>query len=70
MSLDDDRLRDLQHVRSWFQEWREGIQKQSLTSQIKNNCLISFQCMDEIELCIIRFTELDSGLLSRIDMEV
>ena len=29
MSLDDDRLKDLQHVLSWFQVWRESIQKQS-----------------------------------------
>lgn len=29
MSLEDDRLRDLQHVLSWFQVWRAGIQKHS-----------------------------------------
>lgn len=66
MSLDDDRLRDLQHVLAWFQEWRKGIQKESSP----NSCLMSYQCMDDIETCIIGFHKLCSGLLGRIDLEI
>lgn len=58
MSLDDERLRDLQHVLAWFQEWREGIQKESSP----NRCLMSYQCMDDIESRIIGFLELCSVL--------
>lgn len=66
MSLDDERLRDLQHVLAWFQEWREGIQKESSP----NSCLMSYQCMDDIESCIIGFLELCSVLLGRIDLDI
>lgn len=68
MSLDDDRLRDLQHVLAWFQEWREGIQKESSP----NSCLMSYQCMDDIhvESCIIGFLKLCFVLLGRIDLDI
>lgn len=66
MSLDDERLRDLQHVLAWFQEWREGIQKESSP----NSCLMSYQCMGDIESCIIGFLELCSVLLGRIDLDI
>lgn len=66
MSLDDERLRDLQHVLAWFQEWREGIKKESSPKR----CLMSYQCMDGIESCIIGFLELCSVLLGRIDLDI
>ena len=39
-------------------------------SPTKNSCLMSYQCMDDIESCLIGFTELCSGLFSRVDMDV
>ena len=29
-----------------------------------------YQCMDDIESCLIGFTEICSGLLSRVDMDI
>ena len=36
-----------------------------LTTTDQNYCLMSYQCMDDIESCLIGFTELCPVLLSR-----
>ena len=36
----------------------------------KNSRLIPYQCLDDIASCLIGFTELCSGLFSRVDMDV
>jgi hypothetical protein len=55
-TIDDPRLRELQEVLSWFQEWRKAM---------TNKNLMSFQCHDDIEFCIIGFIQLCSSALKR-----
>lgn len=63
-NLNDNRLKQLQEILSWFGEWKSGIQAKSLLKKEKTSCLMSTQCMEDLESCIIGFIELCSKLLT------
>ena len=52
-NLNYNRLKQLQEILSWFGEWKSGIQAKSLSNKEKASCLMSTQCMEDLESCII-----------------
>ena len=62
-NLNDSRLTQTQEVLSWFGEWKTGIQDRSVSNKEKASCLMSAQCMEDIDSCLIGFLDLCSKLL-------
>lgn len=57
-NVDDDRLKQLQEVQSWFVEWKNGIKSSSMSNKEKDSCLMSYQCLEDLSSCIMGFIEL------------
>ena len=54
-SCDDPRLHELLEIAKWFDNWKNS---DSLPSKNKGKLIMSLQCHEDIQSCIIGFTEL------------
>jgi len=67
----DDRLKTLQCVLSWFVEWQTAIvDRKELNKSEKSKMLMSGQCFEDLQSCIIGFEELCQKLLTKPDYNV
>ena len=60
-SLDDERLTELQEVLSFFKEWRNSMSSKDL---------MSYQCLDDIEYCILGFIQLCTSCIEQDDVNI
>lgn len=61
---DDDRLKELASINSWFSEWTTGVQSLNIKSTEKATKLMSRQCLEDIKSCLLGFCELCSTVVS------
>jgi hypothetical protein len=65
-SLDDPRLEELLKVAKWFEDWKvNSLSNTSIPPKDRQRQILSAQCHEDIQACIIGFYQLAKQLLSK-----
>ena len=61
---DDERLNEVAAINAWFSDWTKGVHSQRIKSADKAKQLMSQQCLEDINSCLLGFCEFCTAVLS------
>ena len=63
-NVNDERIPELMEINDWFNKWLNSTQLEDISSKEKSKRVMSYQCHEDVQACLLGFCELCHLVLS------